>query len=138
MYFDSTHVLDTLSIAPGITIVNESVAAKKQTPINSLLLRCMLCDYTCENSSDLKMHSKTKHEMSSNSVQNTSSEMASIIKDFNSKPVAKIASKFRTEQQVPQSSLLGDILSSQNHFLKPDDQSKVVSKETKKSQVRTL
>ena len=131
-----THVLNSLSIAPGITIVNESEPVKKQSPIKSLLLRCMLCDYTCETSIDLKKHSQIKHKMPSNSGQNTVSEMASLIKDSNPKPVAKIASKFRSEQQVTQSSLLGDLLISQSDFLKPVDLSKVVPKDSKKFQVR--
>ena len=121
-----------------MTIVNETVSVKKQSPSKSLLLRCMLCDFTCENANDLKRHSQIKHEMPSNSSQNTSSEMATITRDSNSKPVAKIASKFRTEQQAPQSSLLGEILSSQSNFLKPVDPAKVVPKETKKSLVRTF
>ena len=55
-----THVLDTLSIAPDITIVNESVSVEKKSPSKIIHLCCILCHYTCENSTDLKMHSKTK------------------------------------------------------------------------------
>ena len=71
-----THVLDTLSIAPDITIVNESVSLKKQQNSPSLLHVVRLYMWKFNWSENAQ-----QNKMSSNSGQNTGNEMATIIKD---------------------------------------------------------
>ena len=103
------------------------------------LLKCMFCNFATEKSIDLKTHTQSEHEdeVSSKPAEPCISEDVKIIKDAKQMPVTKIKSLFRNEGPVSHSSnVLGNILSLQSNLLMPIDQSNIVPKEPKKSEVK--